>query len=355
MARYNFTQGTFSGKGNVQIAYRGWAADKPKGVVVVVHGLGEHSGRYTHLTDALSGKKISIFALDNRGHGNSQGERGHIDSFLDFIFDLKIFINMVREAHPDLPIILLGHSMGGAIACRYALTYQNDIKGLVLSAPGIILINREPVIKRAFGKTLATLSPKTIISNGIDAQTMISHDAEQVKLYKEDPLVHSHISLRLWTEMEKNGAYCMERAYDLRIPLLAIHGSDDPIVSLKGSEVVVDRALTDDKKLAVFPGLLHETMNESPRDRAKVLSLVASWIVSHINPRGGKDTVVKVRVARTAKPAKAEAPKKVKAPAKKASGKKSPAGKKTPVKKPSAKKPVSAKKTKAKKGGRSRA
>jgi acylglycerol lipase len=297
MAKYSYTEGTFNGKGNVQIAYRGWAAEKPKGVVVIVHGMGEHSGRYNHIIDALSGKKISFFALDLRGHGKSQGERGHIDIFLDYVFDLKIYMNMVREAHNDLPIVMLGHSLGGAIACRYALTYQNDLKGLALSAPSLILEKKPSFITRAASPLLSAIAPKTSTANQIDP-SLLSHDEQQVKMYTEDPLVHDRITPRLYSELVRNGEYCLGRAADIRVPLLIVHGGADKIISVHGSEILHERALSEDKNLIVYPDLYHEVMNESPRERAKVLSAIASWLLAHTT---GKIMVVKVRVPKTPK------------------------------------------------------
>ncbi|HEY1406876.1 MAG TPA: alpha/beta hydrolase [Spirochaetota bacterium] len=333
MARYNYTEGTFSGKGSTPIAYKGWAADKPKGVVVIVHGIGEHSGRYSRIVDALGGKKISFFALDLRGHGLSQGERGHIDSFLDYIFDLKIFMNMVREAHHDLPIVMLGHSLGGAIACRYALTYQNDLKGLVLSAPALTLNAKIPVIQRAAGQLLSVVTPKMEIVTGLDPH-LLSHDEQEVANYMSDPLVHNKITPRLYSEILKNGEYCLDRAADIRLPLLIAHGGGDKIVSPKGSEVLFERALSDDKQLLLIPELFHEIMNETPRERAKALSAIASWIVGHTI---GKMVTIKVKVPKTAKAVKkAAVAEKPLAPAQ---------TKKGPAKGP--KKPVAKKKTKA--------
>jgi alpha-beta hydrolase superfamily lysophospholipase len=304
MAKYSYTEGTFNGKGNVQIAYKGWAAEKPKGVVVIVHGLGEHSGRYNHIIDALSGKKISFFALDLRGHGKSQGERGHIDTFLDYIFDLKIFMNMVREAHSDLPIVMLGHSLGGSVACRYALTYQNDLKGLALSAPSLILEKKPSFITRAASPVLSAIAPKASTANKIDP-SLLSHDEQQVKMYTEDPLVHDRITPRLYSELVRNGEYCLGRAADIRIPLFVVHGSADKIISVRGSEILHERALSEDKSLIVYPDLFHEVMNESPRERAKVLSAIASWLLAHTT---GKIMVVKVRVPKMPKaPKKAAA------------------------------------------------
>jgi len=307
MAKYSYSEGTYSGKGNARIAYKGWEADKPKGILVIIHGIGEHSGRYNRIVDALGGKRISVFALDLRGHGKSQGDKGHIDSFLDYIFDLKIFMNMIREAHSDLPVIMLGHSLGGAIACRYSLTYQNDLKGIVLSSPALSIHTGTSVITRAAAPVLSVFTPKMEIQTGIDPK-LLTHDEQEMALYSADPLIHNIITPRLYSEILKNGNYCSERAADIRIPLLVTHGGSDKIVPSKESESLFEHSLSDDKQLLIIPDLFHEIMNETPRERAKVLSVISGWIASHIT---GKAITIKVKIPKSAILSKKAAPKPV--------------------------------------------
>lgn len=263
------------------------AADKPACAVIIIHGLGEHSGRYTNLISAPSSKKISFFAVDLRGHGESEGQKGHVQSFMDYVYDLKIFVNMIREAHTDLPVYMLGHSLGGAIACRYALTYQNDLSGLILSSPAITLGIKPSLIKKSAAHTLSVVAPATDMANELNPKDL-SHDEEVVKQYIDDPLVHDRITPRLYTELVSNGVYCLERAADLRLPFLVLHGTADKISDVRGSQLIHERSISDDKHLSLFPDLFHETMNEKKRDRQKVISTIIDWIVSHYTQYSSK-------------------------------------------------------------------
>lgn len=342
MAKYSYSEGTYSGKGNIQIAYRGWEADKPKGVLVLIHGIGDHSGRYTRLIDALSGKKISIFAPDLRGHGKSQGERGHVNSFLDYIFDLKIFMNMIREAHSDLPVVMLGQGLGGAVVCRYALTYQNDIKGIVLASPSLTINSGMSMITRAATPVLNVFTPRMEIECRISPQTR-THDEEEISICTADSLVHNIITPRLLTEIIKNGDYCLDRATDIRMPLLVVHGATDTIVPAKISETLFEKSLSDDKQILIAPDLLHETMNETPRERAKILSSIAGWIAGHVT---GKEVTIKVKVPKSALKKKSETADKTKATGQTKQSKKT--NKPVTKKKPTTKKASHSKKKPAK-------
>ena len=326
MSKFNYTQGSFTGKGNIEISFQGWAVDRPKAVVVIVHGLGEHSGRYMNIIETMAGKGVSFFGLDHRGHGNSKGIRGHIDSFMDYIIDLKMFVNMVHEAHKDTPVIMLGHSLGGAIACRFALTYQNDIDGLILSSAGLIPSVEIPVLKKKAAGVLSTVFPTLNMSNELDSK-YLSHDETVVKAYNDDPLVHGLVTPRFYTEFTANGQFCLDHARQLRLPILLIHGTDDHFCSIKGSELVYERSESDDKLLVTFPDLYHETMNESVKDRAKVLAVVSKWIMGHISAK----SVKKNKPEKTVKPikkAESKIVKKTAAKKKAVKAKKNGAGKK---------------------------
>jgi alpha-beta hydrolase superfamily lysophospholipase len=293
---YTHTQGSFSGKGGVEIVYQTWTVDKPKAVVVLVHGVGEHSGRYTHIINTLDGKGISFYGLDHRGHGRSGGKKGHVDSFMDYIHDLKLFVNIVKETNRDVPVIMLGHSMGGAIACRYGLTYQDDLSALILSSAGLISGVDISSAKLAVARILSKIAPGITMSNGIDVRD-ISHDEDIIAAYVNDPLNHDRISARWGMEFLENGKICLERASELKLPLLLFHGCGDKMCKLEGSQIVYDRAESKDKTLEVFPDLYHESMNETPQERAKVLNVVAKWILAHI-PAAKKAAVPERRLFR---------------------------------------------------------
>ncbi|MGL4368929.1 MAG: lysophospholipase [Spirochaetota bacterium] len=308
MNQYIYTQGIFTGKGNIELSYQGWSSDRPKALVVLVHGLGEHSGRYMNIIDSLEGKGVSFFGFDLRGHGRSKGIRGHVDSFMDYIIDLKIFVNKVREEHAGLPVIMLGHSLGGAIAFRYALTYQHDLDALVLCSPALISAIKVPQIKTASAQILSSLFPTLNLFNSIDP-SFISHDEEAVKSYNEDPLVHNLITPRFYTEFTANGEFCLEHANQLRLPLMLIHGTDDQLCDIKGTERTFEESESAEKNFVSFPGLYHELMNETEKERTKVLTLLSKWIPAHINKT--KSSSKRTNIKDQAKSSLKAAPKKI--------------------------------------------
>jgi acylglycerol lipase len=280
MSKYTHTQGTFKGRSNIEISYQGWTAEKARGIVIIVHGIGEHSGRYGNIIEAMENRRVSFYSMDNRGHGKSTGIRGHVDSFMEYVYDLRMFANMIHEAHNGLPVFLLGHSLGGAIALRYALTYQNDLAGLILSAPSLIpLVRPGFFLNLAVGILSKTYSSLTF-SNRLDP-TYLSHDESVIKDYVNDPAVHDRISPRLYTEIVKNTEFCFNHAFELNIPVLVFHGTADRVIDIAGSEILEREISSVDRRFVSFQSLYHETMNEIPKERGKVLSLVASWIASH--------------------------------------------------------------------------
>lgn len=351
MNGYEHTTGTFIGKGGTEIFYQRWIAPSPKAVIVLVHGMGEHSGRYMNIINEMKGNHISFYGLDHRGFGESGGERGHADSFMDYIYDVKLLTELIREEARELPLLMLGHSMGGVVAFKYALTYPEDIKGLILSAAGLIPAFEVPGWKIAAAKIFASIMPKLSMPSGLPPEGL-SHDAQVVQDYLDDPLVHDKVTARWYVEFIRAQEECLNRALELNMPLLVVHGKEDPLVDYRGSERIYEFSTSHDKRLYLFDGLFHETMNEQEPDRKKVVSLIAEWINDHVGGKrkstaskksSKKKSAVKSSSKKTA--AKKSTSKKT---AKKTSAKKS-STKKATSKKTSGKKAASTKKTATKK------
>jgi len=334
MDSYNHNTGSFSGKGGVEIFFQKWLVEKAKAVLIIVHGLGEHSGRYSNLVSAFGGKNISVFAIDHRGHGKSQGKKGHIDSFMDYVYDLKLFVEYVKEENRGLPVVLYGHSMGGVIAAKYALTYSDDPSVVVLSSPGFAPAFTVPGWKKSVAAFFSSRIGSLTMPNGISSSD-ISRDSETVKAYDNDPLVHNKVSARWFTEFMKTGEDCMANAHSLMKPLLLFHGKGDKIADYKASEEFGRKAGSSSKEVLLYNEMYHELINEPEADRVKVLKDVVSWILTQI------ESLKKPSSVKSS--AKKAAPKKA-APAKAAAAKaKKPAAKKTASAKPAAKKASTAK------------
>jgi len=276
--------GVFLADDMVRIFYQSWQAQKPKGVVVISHGLGEHSDRYTNIMNALAGAGISFYALDHRGHGKSGGKRGHVDRYMKYVDDLKKLVDtLVKTENPGLPVILLGHSMGGLIAMRYALEYPEDLKGLILSAPALVPAVAVPGWKKSLGRIFSVIAPGLAMNNELDPAD-ISSDPDVVQAYRDDPLVHDMVSARWYTEYLDTAEFCLARPAEIEMPLLVIHGTADRMVSPESSRIVFENASSRDKKIFTWEGLFHETMNERIEDRKKVLKTISAWITSHMSP-----------------------------------------------------------------------
>ncbi len=283
MKRYAHSMGVFLADDMVRIFYQSWQAQKPKGVVVISHGLGEHSDRYSNIMNALAGAGISFYALDHRGHGKSGGKRGHVDRYMKYVDDLKKLVDtLVKTENPGLPVILLGHSMGGLIAMRYALEYPEDLKGLILSAPALVPAVAVPGWKKSLGRIFSVIAPGLAMNNELDPAD-ISSDPDVVQAYRDDPLVHDMVSARWYTEYLDTAEFCLARPAEIEMPLLVIHGTADRMVSPESSRIVFENASSRDKKIFTWEGLFHETMNERIEDRKKVLKTISAWITSHMS------------------------------------------------------------------------
>ncbi len=254
-------EGTFTNSEGLAIFYRRRLPPQPKAALLISHGLGEHCGRYSHMAAYFVEHGVAVFALDHQGHGRSGGKRGHVRRFGDFSADLEQFRRMIEDEFPSLPVVLFGHSLGGLIAFDYALSFQQNIKALILSAPSLGLRMKVPAWQKKAAAALLPLMPSLTLNNGLDA-AWLSHDPEVVNAYRTDPLVHPKISLSLYFGMTEAAERCLRSAAELKLPFLLIVGSEDPIVSYETAHEAFERIASIEKKEAVFPKTLHETHND---------------------------------------------------------------------------------------------
>lgn len=278
------SEGTFTGAGNgPQIAWRAFVPNGPSAVVVLAHGAGEHMGRYGHLARTLDEADVALYALDHRGHGISGGPRGVVDRLLHAADDVASLVDRAGANHPGLPVFLLGHSMGGAIALLHALDRPGNLRGLILSAPALTL-GSGPLPLRLLARTrvvpllLSALRPEFGMLQ-LDAKG-ISSDPAAVAAYEIDPLVfHGPLPARTTVEIAEFilGPF-PERTGELQLPLLAMHGEDDPITPCEAAETAYALAGSADKTLKRYPGAFHELFNEVPAIREQALSDLVGWV-----------------------------------------------------------------------------
>jgi acylglycerol lipase len=253
-----------------RLYFRAWTVDEPAAQVVISHGYAEHSGRYEHVAAALNQAGVDVWAPDHRGHGQSEGERGNIESVWAAVADLDLFVDLVRERQPDRQLFLVGHSMGGLIATAYALEHHERLDGLALSGP---LLHIAPEIV-----DLARLDE--IPDLGLaDA---ISSDPEVVKAYKDDPLVYLGPPPRGFLQAAGQVGEVRERLAGIALPLLIMQGSADLLVSPQALRDVVASVASEDLTAVLWPGLWHEIFNE-PR-QAEVIGTLSDWISTRLRP-----------------------------------------------------------------------
>jgi alpha-beta hydrolase superfamily lysophospholipase len=274
--------GSFMSQDGLTIFYRKYQANPERARMVISHGLGEHSGRYGTVIERLQPKGITIWAPDHRGHGKSDGPRGHILAFEEYLDDLKRLATMARKDLPEgMKCFLLGHSMGGLIALTCALRVPGMIDGVIVSSPTLGLRATLPVIKRTLGKIMSSIWPGMTLSNEIDA-AKLSHDEGVVQAYMNDFLVHDRVSARWFTEFLHAMETVNHQASELEVPILMQVAGDDYIVDAHASKTFYERLNLGDRTLHFYDGLYHEVYNEKEEHREQVLTDLEDWLERHI-------------------------------------------------------------------------
>ncbi|BBX10607.1 alpha/beta hydrolase [Mycolicibacterium aichiense] len=274
------TERTFDGVGGVRIVYDVWTPDtQPRGVVVLSHGLGEHAGRYHHVAERFGQAGLITYALDHRGHGRSGGKRVMVRSIDEYTGDFDTLVKIAAAEHPDLPRIVLGHSMGGGIVFTYGVDHPSDYNLMVLSGPAVAANVGVPPVKAFFGKAVGSLLPNLPVEE-LDANA-VSRDPAVVAAYNADPLVwHGKVPAGIAKALLKVGETMPQRARGLTAPLLVVHGGADSLVPASGSERLVECVGSPDVNRKVYPELFHEVFNEPERDL--VLDDVTAWIEARL-------------------------------------------------------------------------
>lgn len=245
-----------------------------KGVVCLVHGHGEHSGRYSHWAEKLTSAGFAVLAPDMRGHGKSDGQRGHTPSFDHYGDDLSILLDQASKLYPDTPCFLYGHSLGGVIALYFLVQRQPDITGAVITSPALRTAIEEQKAKRTLALILGTLIPKSGMPSGLE-QEALSRDQKVIEAYRRDPLVHDRISFRMGKEAIKSVEYIYNHADRISVPLLLLHGTGDRICYQSGS-VDLSKLISGDCTLKLWDGFYHELHNEPEKDQ--VFDFLAEWL-----------------------------------------------------------------------------
>jgi alpha-beta hydrolase superfamily lysophospholipase len=268
---------TFKSKDNLSLLGRAWMvpSGQPKGIVNLVHGLGEHSGRYAHVGEALVDAGYHMAGFDLRGHGLSEGKRGHTPDLSHMMDDIDIFLKeSAYRLGGDVPAFLYGHSLGGLLVLNYGLRRDSDLAGIIATSPALRTTTSTPKAKVALAKLMAMLIPSFTLSNGLETDAL-SRDAAVVKAYRDDVYVHDKISAKLGLILLEHGAYLLEHADEWDAPLLLMHGTADRICSYKASQEFAKSA-GDNVNLVLWKDYYHETHNDIGKE--KVISKLIHWL-----------------------------------------------------------------------------
>ncbi|MFZ2095644.1 MAG: lysophospholipase [Anaerolineales bacterium] len=275
MSHIEFERTAFDG---LKLYFQGWQTEQElKGVICLVHGLGEHSGRYAHWADLLNQAGYSVLSYDLRGHGKSGGQRGHISSFNDFLNDTEVLINEAKSQFPHASLFLYGHSLGGIIVTNYVLRKKPQLNGVIVTGLGNKTSLQEQKAKILLAEVLGIVIPKMSMSTGLVPST-ISRDPEIVEKYVNDSLVHHQASFGFARNSLDAIAWADEHAEEWNLPVLFMHGEMDKLGYADGSREFAAK-IKGDCTLKIWPGMFHEVHNEPEKDQ--VFDYLRKWLDIH--------------------------------------------------------------------------
>ena len=262
------------------LAYQLSLPENAKAAVLVVHGYGEHGGRYRRVIERWAREELASAVVDLRGHGWSAGTRGHCDHFREYLEDVTDMIAVMREHLPKTPLFLFGHSFGGLIVASYALSHPGDFQGMVLSSPYFGLAMDVPKSKTTLGRIASRVFPRLALPTGLQGKDL-THDETIARQYDNDPLVNKGATARWYTEAVTAQRDLLARASQLKLPVLCVHGGADRVASASASRAVFDRLGSTDKTFDERVGLYHEVLNE-PKAGDEITDQMAKWMLSHV-------------------------------------------------------------------------
>lgn len=278
MPRQN--HGYVEGVGRIRLHYRSWEADTPRAAVIVIHGLFEHSRRYEEFAGYMSSHGFSTFVPDLRGHGASEGRRGHARSFDILLQDLDRFRREVQGLVPvDLPLFLFGHSLGGLIGLRYLEEYDVGLRGAIMTSPWLGTAMPIPRWQVLAAAVLNRILPAFPFPFKIDPD-LLTHDQERSADYRQDPQIHSTITPRLFTETSSGIELALRRGDRIRVPVLFILAGDDRIVDTDRSLAFARSLPSDDIEIEVLDGQYHEVLQEP--GRVAIMAKVRGWMADRL-------------------------------------------------------------------------
>lgn len=274
-------RGVIHMEAGVQLAAAGWIPANPKAIALISHGHREHFGRYGHIVDALVADGFAVYGQDHLGHGRSSGARALITNFDRVADDLHVLAIHARSRHPDIPMVLVGHSMGGLIALRYALTYQAELAALVTSGPAVIINEGVSPIKETIGKAIGRVAPLAPLPHGDSSGCGLSTERYICEQFAIDHRTwHGDTRLGTVSAMLDAAEDTRARFREIRVPLLAMHGMIDTVTHPRGAELLYDGAASEDKTIIMWEGRRHEIFNSPGRET--VIETMRHWLAERV-------------------------------------------------------------------------
>jgi alpha-beta hydrolase superfamily lysophospholipase len=270
------TEWKWKTKDGLEMYSKAWIpSGKARGVVCLVHGVGEHIGRYQADGEALAGAGYILAGFDLRGFGKSEGRRGHTPSLEAYFDDIDLFLAEIAKLYPDQPRFLYGHSMGGVLVLAYTPLRKPAVVGVIATAPGLKTVLEEQKLKVFLAKVLGKVLPTFTLDSGVDAQ-MLSRDPRVADEYTNDPLVHTLVSASWGKSMLRAVDLVFENASRFPLPLLLMHGTKDEIAYPRSSQMFADLAPKDKLTLKLWDGFKHE-LHTDP-EKAEVFKVMTGWL-----------------------------------------------------------------------------
>ena len=271
-------ESSFKSFDQTRLYFKRLRGDPQKPVLIFVHGLNEHSGRYANPIRYFGKKGYTLCLFDQRGHGKSDGLRSFVGDFSSYVKDLQLFTELVRKEEKGKKIFMVGHSMGGQVLINYLAKVKPPVDGFITSSANIRMALNIPWLKKMLAFKLSGLFPNLSLPNEIDPK-WISRDTEVVRAYKKDPYVSKNITLKLAAALMQNQEKIMGMAAHIAIPALILHAGDDHICAKEGSAEFFHRLKSDDKDFKIYDGFYHELFNEYGKE--EVFRDMEEWMARH--------------------------------------------------------------------------
>jgi alpha-beta hydrolase superfamily lysophospholipase len=275
-------QFSIKSKDGTKLFGQAWLPEtKTLAVINLIHGIGEHSGRYQEMAEYFNSKSIAVYAIDYRGHGKSNGKRGHFQSYEHIMQDIDALINFTEsDINPEINKFIYGHSLGGNLVTNYVLRRNTKFKGVIVSAPWLKLAVPVPGYIKIAAKIIKKIYPAFSQKNDLKTSDL-SHNNTIIEKYENDELVHPYITISTFVEASDAAQWALQNKHKLKIPMLLMHGADDKITSPEGSKQFAKQ--NNNVTLKIWDGLFHEIHNEDNKN--ELFEYVYNWINKQINKK----------------------------------------------------------------------